>query len=286
MEPQIKGCREIEGAGCQHSPSCPGRPVLWGGWKGQPVTKLLTGMADENHFHRPVPTGSFSWGKRSSRAQSHQGCAATRCGVRCGLCALQALSPLQADSWSLRSGSWGDISGKTSDSGEPGLCRPREAEDCNVLFALGRGWLDGVLLSSQCWTKASSESSDSLYGPFGSKRGLRSVHVPGGPYRSDKCAEILLNCSSFHQMLHLGTWLLGLALPWHLCPWDVPSTIRDGLSRLWAAWLCGERRRRAVLWGHRSTGGDGEEDGRYWARWLKQWGFIRAASFDARLHCC
>ena len=72
---------------------------------------------------------------------------------------------------------------------------------------LGGGWLSRVLLPSKCWNEASSESSESLYGPFDSKKWLRSVTVPGCPYPSDKRAEILLNCGSFHQMPHLGTQL-------------------------------------------------------------------------------
>lgn len=129
--------------------------------------------------------------------------------------------------WSLRSGSGGARSGDTSDRGDPGLCRPRAAEDRNVLPTLGGGRLSRVLLPSKCWTKASSESSGSLYGPLGSKKRLRSVTLPGCPYPSDKHAEILLNRGSFHPTPHLGTQPVGLTLPRHLCPWDVPGTVRD-----------------------------------------------------------
>lgn len=149
---------------------------------------------------------------------------------RGGCCAaLQALSPLRGDAtnWSLRSGSGGTRSGDTSDRGEPGLCRPRAAEDRNVLPTLGGGRLSRVLLPSKCWTKASSESLGSLYSPFGSKKRLTSVTLSGCPYPSDKRAEILLNRGSFHPTPHLGTQPVGLTLLGRLCPWDVPGTVRD-----------------------------------------------------------
>lgn len=174
------------------------------------------------------------------------------------------------NSRSLRSGSRGARSGDTSDRGEPGLCRPRAPEDRNVLPTLGGGRLSRALLPPECWTKASSESSGGLYGPFSSKKWLRSVTLPGCPYPSDKHAEILLNRGSFHPTPHPGTQPVGLTLPRHLCPWDVPGTVRDSPPGLGAAGhLQGEEEEEEEsIPGPlpQPAAGNGEEDRRHWAR--------------------
>lgn len=64
------------------------------------------------------------------------------------------------------------------------------------------GWLSRVVLSSKGPRKASSESSDLNCGPFDSKKWLGLVTMSECPYPRDKSAEILSNCSSFHQVPH------------------------------------------------------------------------------------
>lgn len=102
----------------------------------------------------------------------------------------------------------------------------------------------------KCWTKASSESSDSLYGPFGLKKGLRSLTMPGCPYPSDKHAEILLNCSSFHRTPHLG------AQPWHTAGGAGPAPALVSLG-------CRRHYLRQPLWAVSSVAPAGTGGGKY-----------------------
>lgn len=58
-----------------------------------------------------------------------------------------------------------------------------------------------------------------------------------------------------------GAQPVRLTLPWHLYPWNVLGITLSCEQR----GICKEGNRK-VPWDHCPTGGDGEEDGRHWAR--------------------